>query len=139
MNYINLADELFRSFVKLSKTQFRKEASEFSKGELAVLDYLYEQADGVTAGGLRKISGVGSGRMADTLKALEAKGLILRRRDRKDRRLVYVFITDSGRDFVRSKYSRTLEHISVILGKMGEEDAKEFVRISKKLVGISNE
>lgn len=66
------------------------------------------------------------------LKNLEDKGYITRITDTKDRRVVYINLTESGMAIVKDSFLK-MHHLSEqAIAKLGEDDAKELVRILNK-------
>lgn len=55
------------------------------------------QGDGITVKAIGDVLGLDSGTLSPLLKRLEATGLILRNRDGKDERQVFIVLTDKGR------------------------------------------
>lgn len=65
-----------------------------------VLSLLYNQ-DGQTIGALSQQRAIDAPTMTGIVKRLEQSGLVERRHDLEDRRLVKVYLTDEGRDIMR--------------------------------------
>ncbi len=74
-----------------------------------------------------------SPRVSSILNNLEKKGLIKRNFSTVDRRKVYIYITSKGKQKVSDKVSDTYSLFYNILKKLGENDAKELVRILNRL------
>ena len=68
------------------------------------------------------------------LKSLENKGMIVRNSNLTDKRRVHVFITDTGKELVHEKHLEGIARMEKVLEKLGEEDAKEFIRLIKKVI-----
>ncbi|WP_455714313.1 MarR family winged helix-turn-helix transcriptional regulator [Anaerosporobacter sp.] len=73
------------------------------------------------------------------LNSLEERGFILRKIDRSDRRVTYISITEEGYAFIKDLHDKRDQYISDLLIKLGEEDAKELIRIIDKLYRIVSE
>lgn len=134
MDYNSLAADLFSSLVKSSNAPFQKEPRDFSMGEMGILVYLNFICDGVSSGELSDRLEVSTGRVAAALNTLEKKKMIERNRDFGDRRRVIVNITESGKRTVLKKHSHGVSCVEEILKNLGENDAKEFVRIMEKII-----
>jgi len=80
--------------------------------------------------------GISSARVATALNNLEDKGLITREIDIEDRRKIIVRLTPMGADHVDEWQRRLLEKLADILVRIGEDDARELVRITGKLAGV---
>lgn len=139
MKYRKLAEEMLSSALQVSKRPLQKHTSEISHGEVAVLNYLTYQENHITSGTIKDALGVGTGRMADTLKSLEKKGYVIRIQDSMDKRKVFVDITESGKKVANVKREECLNHMELMLSQLGEQDATEFVRIMKRLIHIHHE
>ena len=70
------------------------------------------------------------------LKSLEAKGLIARRPDEKDRRRVIVTITPLGKKEVSAERGRVRKKIERVVEAVGLEDTREYLRILTKMLGV---
>ena len=136
MDYDLLAQELFFAMVEAARQPFHRDPAEFARGELNILSCLCSGQGGATSGELGGRVGLGSGRMADALKSLEEKNLIDRSGDAADRRRVIVSITDDGRTLVRDKRTLVLGQLRRTLAGLGEQDAREFVRLMKRIVEL---
>jgi DNA-binding MarR family transcriptional regulator len=65
-----------------------------------VLSLLYEH-DGQTIGTLSQQRAIDAPTMTGIVKRLEQNGVVERKHDREDRRVVKVYLTDEGRDIMR--------------------------------------
>ena len=135
MTYTELAQELFR----LRTLEYEKgsdaKIAYASTGENGVLYRLYISETGeALAGDLARGMGLTSGRIANILKQLESKNYVVRSSGEKDRRKVYVALTEEGRTHIEDVYQGNLRDIETYLEKLGEEDAKEYIRILGRLL-----
>ena len=105
-----------------------------TRGESALLTHLALGHNGATAGELRQALEVGSSRVANALKHLEAQGLIHRAASEEDGRVVQVFLTQKGLDFITKRYQRLLHRVNLVLDELGEEDSAEYLRLTRKLI-----
>ena len=101
------------------------------RGEYGVLNCLYELEEGASAGELCKRLHVVPGRMADILKSLEQKELILRVRMEEDRRVVKAHITDKGKQVSLEKREEIRREYEGLFHILGENDIKELIRLLK--------
>jgi DNA-binding MarR family transcriptional regulator len=134
MDYRALAAELFEWRTKAQHSPFRGIPQETSHGEMGILIYLLAHHDGASAGDLSKWMRITTGRVATALKSLEKKKYIQRRSDESDKRKVLVYVTDAGKAFAHERYEEALSGMEKILSMLGEDDAREFVRISKRIM-----
>ena len=85
--------------------------------------------EGASAGELCRRLHVVPGRMADILKRLEEKELIVRSRNETDRRVVRAQITDKGRQVSGEKRKLIREEYRGLFEKLGENDVRELIRL----------
>ncbi len=108
-------------------------ASQVARGEGALLSYLVLHHDGATPGELREALFVGSGRIANALKHLETKQLIVRKPSEEDRRVVRVFLTPAGQAYIKEKYHRLIGHLTSAFASLNDEDVADLLRVARKL------
>ena len=87
--------------------------------------------------GYLKLMGLSPGRVTNILNMLEKRGYIEREHDGADRRKVYVALTKSGGKHLREKYEETIRYISGIFEELGEEDTREYLRITGQIHRIT--
>jgi len=63
--------------------------------------------------------------MTSIINRLARKGIVKRRRDQKDRRVVRVQLTDKGRDMLHTFMKKRGEELDNTLGKLSEKDRQE--------------
>lgn len=66
------------------------------------------------------------------LRALEEKGYIERISDDKDRRVVYIRLSADGEKKLKEAFNRMHHFADRTIKRLGEEDAKELIRMLKK-------
>jgi len=65
--------------------------------------------------------------MTVIVKRLEAKGIVLRRRCKDDRRIVRVRLTDHGRSVLYAFVAQRFQELENTLGKLSKEDQQELL------------
>ena len=128
-----ISEELYAAVANLGRDREQKIVTASARGEEGLLHYLAYKHDGVYSGVLKDQLGVGSGRMADILRRLEEKELIVRSEDTEDSRRVVVHITELGRERAVSMNQRVLAWYGRLHEYLGEEDSRELIRLLKKL------
>lgn len=128
-----ISAQLYAAMADLGRRREQKVTTASASGEEGLLHYLAYKHDGVYSGVLKEQLGVGSGRMADILRRLEEKELIVRREDTEDCRRVVVHITELGREHAISMNRRVLAWYGRLREYLGEEDCQELIRLLKKL------
>lgn len=134
--YSSLAKELLEALDRKKKGPPHEDVSASMRGEMAVMRMLADEGKPVTAGSISKTLRMTTSRIAAVLSSLEKKELIQRICDEADKRRVLVTLTDRGLHFCKERKQRTINDISYMLSQLGEEDAKHFVRLMKRVHDI---
>ena len=138
MDYRNRAEYFLHYMRQLNRTAMVRDLTSLASGEQAVLYYLAFQHDGASAGELTSAFDIRSSRTAAILNALEKKGHARRCQNPSDRRQVLVYITDEGKDEVKSRYQDAVGRMAEFLELLGPEDSEEFIRIVRNAVLRNN-
>ena len=102
------------------------------RGEYGVLNCLNDMEErGASAGELCRRLHVVPGRMADILKRLEEKELIVRSKDEADRRVVRASITEKGRQLSNERRMEISKEYKGLFDILGENDVRELIRLLK--------
>ena len=138
MDYSKLADEFLSKMRLLHRAKLQKSIDEALQGETHVLHYLAYHENGALPGEISSQMNVSSARVAQTLNSIEKKGWITRRIDTSDRRRILVNLTPEGKAEADKHLMFALNLVSDMLKQLGEQDAKEYVRITARLADIFN-
>lgn len=84
-------------------------------------------APGIRVSELSKISHSTKSATSKMLKGLEEKGYITRITDTKDRRVVYICLTEAGNEIINESIKKMQKFTDRTIQKMGEEDTKSLV------------
>jgi len=136
MDYEKSAVELLEKMHELHKAKPHKQINEALQGEAFILHYIAVSKKSVLPGDIGLEMNVSSARVAAALNSLENKRLITRRIDPNDRRKIIVEITPEGKDFAEKHYQTVITGVSKLLYLLGENDAKEYVRILGRVTEI---
>ena len=139
MDYNALAVEMLDKMHAQYKSTAFKQIHEALHGGAFILQYIALNGGSVLPGDICLKMNISSARVAVVLNSLEKKGLITRKIDENDRRKVIVSITADGRESAEKQYNHIIEGASKMLGLLGENDAKEYVRIMGKMMDIMPE
>lgn len=139
MNEENISEEFYGLLAQLVNRKNNRKVLDSIRGEYGVLRYLMYVEDGVSAGLLTKELHVVPGRMTDILKSLERKGSIIRTRDVKDRRCVYVHITEKGRSEEKEKRESIQKQYKGMYEVLGKKDIEELIRLIKIVLAYSDD
>ncbi|MBO5087134.1 MAG: MarR family transcriptional regulator [Lachnospiraceae bacterium] len=133
-----LGEELYSMIAQLLNSKMNRTVLDSIRGEYGVLRYLLFVEDGVKAGTLIEKMQVVPGRMTDILKSLEYKGLVVRRKEETDKRIVRVFLTEAGRQEAEEKRHQIHLEYRGLIERLGEKDATEFIRLLKIVLEYPN-
>ena len=131
--YRQLAEELFYSMDHSCRRPTHEEVSASMRGEMAVLRLLEHQDEALTAGEISRMLNMTTSRIAAVLGSLEKKNMIVRSVDELDKRRILVTLTGEGLEFCRKKKECAISDMTGLLMQLGESDAKEFVRLMKRV------
>lgn len=134
--YEALTKELMEAFAARRAVPPKDKISESIRGEMAVLRLLGEEQLPIAAGEISRVLNMTTSRIAAVLASLEKKEFITRRSDDEDKRRVLVALTDKGRDFHAAKKAEAHMHMQQLLMRLGEDDAREYVRLMKRVAQI---
>ncbi|NLY72748.1 MAG: MarR family transcriptional regulator [Tissierellia bacterium] len=137
MDYRKLAEDFFYENYKLKKNHHQQMIDESLQGEIFTLLYVRNRKGSVLPSEISEEMSVSTARVASILNNLENKGLINRQIDKEDRRRILVTLTDEGRGQADYHYEKVISLTARVLELIGEEDAKDFVRITSKIVGLT--
>ena len=134
---MSLGEELFLLRFDNEGTFVRKLDTTVTSGEDGVLLWLYMQGRDALAGELARAMGLTSGRIANILKKLDEKGYVTRTTGTTDKRKVNITLTQAGRERIEQQKQKEIERYNAVLEKLGEEDAAEYIRITKKILEMN--
>lgn len=136
MDYEKLTRELMESM--FLKDSALRPMINLSKGEMATMLYLVIESDYAIVGDIASRINLSSGRMAAVLKSLEKKGLIQKKHSDEDRRKIIVFSTPNGQKLVKDHSQIVFHRMLNLLKFLGDEDARHYVRINKRINSAFN-
>ena len=110
-----------------------------ARGECFVLRCLARSKAPLLPSDLSEQSHASTARIAVVLNTLEKKGLISRAIDPTDRRRILVSLTNVGQEYVAVVRTQLREDMKHLLEELGEQDAREYLRITKRILQISQE
>jgi DNA-binding MarR family transcriptional regulator len=136
LDYIKMAKELFNDMGSVRRVNSQKSINESLQGEAFVLYYIAKRGGDVQPGEIGSEMNVSTARIAAALNSLEKKGLITRQIDTTNRRHILVSITPEGKRTAEEHQKFALENVAKMLELLGEQDAREYVRITRKLAEL---
>ncbi|NLV50191.1 MAG: winged helix-turn-helix transcriptional regulator [Clostridiales bacterium] len=139
MNFEELARPVLMEIICRPYKDRQRKSDEISRGEAKMIGYLFTVGDGVTAGELSEKLDISTARVAMILNNLEKKGLVHRDEDTQDRRRVVVFLTPSGKAKGADDFESILRYMTELLTRLGERDAVEYIRLTRRVNEISEQ
>lgn len=139
MDYDELAGEFIDVMASFAKTKSQNKVAGFSQGENYMLYFLNRRRRHVLPSEISSEMRITTARTAAVLNNLENKGLINRAIDRHDRRQILVKLTEEGERAAKERQKEFISIAKKILESLGEDDARELVRIMKKLMELQEE
>lgn len=136
MDYRGLAQEYFAIQFHLAGHKARQPLEDLTRGEMCALAYINKRDGACSPRDLSLEQGISTARVAAVLKALERKGYIRRQADTRDRRRTRVMITPEGASRVDTLHAALLRQLESMLRALGEPDAQDYVRISRRILDI---
>lgn len=136
-----------KEFIEVSR-QLNKQMKKFhppgdlNPGEYFMLskiaDYCgaSECGEGIMVSKLAQILDISNASVSKMLRILEEKNYINREMHTKDRRVIFVTLTDEGKRIVQRSRDTLLEVAERITAQLGDEDLEQFIYLMKKLSGI---
>jgi DNA-binding MarR family transcriptional regulator len=105
--------------------------------QCGILTLLHTQ-DGQTIGALGQQRAVDAPTVTGIVKRLEQSGLVERRHDREDRRLVKVYLTDEGRDILRYLPDAVIEFSQTMSQDFSEDEKHDMqVKLQRIIANLS--
>ena len=120
-DFHELGRQLFTEFGSMHQRVSRF-ADQALGGEMAVMRALMRAGGSLTP----------SARIANILRALEAKGWVEREHSKTDRRRVHVTVTDKGFQVIEIKRREFEDRTAAFLEQLGETDTQEMVRLLRR-------
>ncbi|MEE0449585.1 MAG: winged helix DNA-binding protein [Collinsella sp.] len=130
-DFRELGRQLFTEFGSMHQ-RISRFTDQALSGEMAVMRALMLAGGSLTPSKLADRAWVSSARIANILRALEAKGWIVREHSTTDRRRVHVTVTDKGRQGVETKRRELEDRTAAFLEQLGEADTQEMVRLLRR-------
>ena len=136
MDYEKMAVELLEKMMSLRRGGFQRHLNEYLQGENFVLCIIASHKQKITPSHISKEMNVSSARIAVALNNLENKGMVTRQINNNNRRQILVEITKKGKEQAELIHETVQAHMEEFLSLLGEKDAQEYLRITKRLADI---
>ena len=129
--------ELFQLTELLPRRAPQNWLGEFNRGEFFILNYLHNHGRTACPSDMSDAMQTSTARTAAALNGLEHKGLITREPSEEDHRRKLVHLTPKGAEYIEECRKKVYKSITKLLMELGEEDAAEYIRLTKKMVRIA--
>lgn len=129
-------DLLLKQLKKAPPSDWFKNIDKNTAGIRAILQYLNETNETVTAGKISEHMGVSTARVAVLLKKMVAKGLIEKENDPSDARIVVVKLSEYGIKTAGNLRDSVYAQVGAMIDKVGIEKMLEFTAISNDIHSV---
>lgn len=102
----------------------------------AVIRFLHESEEPVSAGAISTKLGVSTARVAVLLKKMDAKGLIVRQSDANDKRVTKIRLSDAGMQTAEKLYDDLYHQVETVINALGIDQILNFAQIARQLQGL---
>lgn len=134
-----LAKSMMDAFDSINKQELFEKMKITFKGENLMLAILMEMGGKATPGELIQYTECTAARLTAIAKSLESKGFVKRIQNSEDKRSTIIEMTSEGISKFMLLQKEAIESIFNLIEKLGENDAREFVRLVQRLSEISSE
>lgn len=139
MDNEKLISEIFETFDSIN-IEFLFEKLKLSlKGENMLMSILNNLGGQGTSSEINQYFDFTPGRLSALVKTLEAKGLVKKVQNEKDRRSFTIVLTSEGVMHYMNYRQQAITNAMSLVEYLGEEDVSAFLRIVKKISAVSNE
>ena len=139
MSIEDQVSELFQLTQQLPRKAPQNWLGEFNRGEFFILNYLHANGGTACPSKMSDAMQTSTARTAAALKGLEHKGWITREPDEEDKRKKLVHLTPKGTEYIKTCREKAYRKITKLLMELGEEDAAEYIRLTKKMLAIARD
>ncbi|WP_042462047.1 MarR family winged helix-turn-helix transcriptional regulator [Neobacillus dielmonensis] len=127
--YLNLTFSIERNGGQLIKCQM---GNDMTNDQHYILRYI-NQKEGCTSSELADVFNVNKSAITAIIDRLEKKGFIQRTRDEQDRRVVYLTLTDVGRELFYETELRIHQLVSSFIEQFEPDEIERFIQTYEKL------
>lgn len=136
LDYTYLANELIDLRARTPQIKMERSILEMGRGEVLVMNYLSSNKNRAYPKDISKALMLTTARIAAILKNLEKHDMITKTQDSLDNRQTVVELTDAGVASISARKEKLVQATAKMLETLGEDDAKAYIRIQKKLMNL---
>ena len=134
-----LAKSMMDAFDSINKQELFEKMKITFKGENLMLAILMKMGGKATPGELIQYTECTAARLTAIAISLESKGFVKRIQNSEDKRSTIIEMTSEGISKFMLLQKEAIESILNLIEKLGEKDAREFIRLVQRLSEISSE
>lgn len=135
-NYIEEFKKVMSTFCKFP---YRNTTLGWGRGQIAIMNYLFDHPQGVTPSELASFLQVGSGRIGTALKDLKNKGMVERTQSQKDKRKALIKLSAYGLKEVERRRENHFQMTKYVITNMGEKKFQQFLSLLSEVMKYSAE
>ncbi|VEU80987.1 MarR family winged helix-turn-helix transcriptional regulator [Haploplasma axanthum] len=139
MKYDDLAKDFIDEMHNLGQMKANRKINSTFAGERFIMQLLTMKKEDITPGDISNEMNISTARVAAILNSLESKGYIRREVNQVDRRKIIVKLTDKGEKYAKKIINTIVSDVAGLLSKLGQEDATELIRLTRKISSIMEE
>lgn len=136
MDYYELAEQMFDLRASMPQFKMERTMNQASMSAILALNYLSANGNRAYPKDISKALMLTTARIAALLKVLEKRNLITRTPDPDDNRQTIVELTETGISIIEERKKEIIDKTAKMLEFLGEEDAKAYIRIQKRLAEL---
>ncbi len=126
----NLMQEMYAIGKRLEELKIFHRAMPFNNTEMQMMREIIaakERGSRVISSGLAKLLGITRSAVSQMVKKLEAKGVVRRVPDSRDKKIAYIELSDKARSIYEESRARVNGLLERIVAKLGAEKVEHFI------------
>ncbi len=126
----NLMQEIYAIGKRLEELKIFHRAMPFNNTEMQMMREIIaakERGSRVISSGLAKLLGITRSAVSQMVKKLEAKGVVRRVPDSRDKKIAYIELSEKARSIYEESRARVNGLLERIVAKLGEEKVEHFI------------
>ena len=126
----NLMQEIYAIGKRLEELKIFHRAMPFNNTEMQMMREIIaakERGSRVISSGLAKLLGITRSAVSQMVKKLEAKGVVRRVPDSRDKKIAYIELSENARSIYEESRARVNGLLERIVAKLGEEKVEHFI------------
>ncbi|MEZ2658536.1 MarR family winged helix-turn-helix transcriptional regulator [Aneurinibacillus aneurinilyticus] len=144
VNHTSTAQKLLKSFIQFKKAEWHKRSiMGYKPSEIKVLFCIRKEkkpdCTEMKVSEISKLLHVTSPTVTQLIKSLEADGLVERKPDLTDRRVVWIALTEKGEEVTRKAEAALLDSFNGLIEYLGEEQSNQLADLLTKVFVYFNE